>query len=111
MAVGFAPSRLQAWQFWPSRLSARAVPGESLRIERVIAVARLLLTAIAFVAIDFNPVEPPSYAPVAYILLILFAAHSISALLVLRTRQRTTPAFALTTHSIDLVAAAVTLPM
>jgi signal transduction histidine kinase len=35
----------------------------------------------------------------------------MAALLVLRRRQRTTRAFALTTHTIDLVAAAITLPM
>jgi signal transduction histidine kinase len=94
-----------------SPLTALGTPAESLRIERVIAVSRLLLTAIAFIAIDLQPVEPPSYAPIAYILLVVFAAHSLSALFVLRRRQKTTLAFALTTHSVDLLAATLTLPM
>lgn len=97
--------------FWPQRLTAFGTPTESLRIERVIAVARLFLTAIAFVAIDLDPIVPAIYEPVAYVLLIFFAAHSIAALIVLRRRQRTTMAFALTTHTIDLFAATVTLPM
>ena len=96
--------------FWPSRLST-PIPRESLRIERVIGIARLFLTAIAFVATVLNPVEPASYTPVAYELLVLFAAHSVAALIVLRTRQKTTNAFALTTHALDLIAATITLPM
>ena len=76
--------------FWPQRLTAFGTPTESLRIERVIAVARLFLTAIAFVAIDLDPIVPAIYEPVAYVLLIFFAAHSIAALIVLRRRQRTT---------------------
>ena len=41
------------------------------------------------IAIDLNPVQPEVYAPVAFGLLILFSAHSIAALAVLHTRQRT----------------------
>ena len=62
------------------RLDAPATPIESLRIERVIVVARLLLTTIALIQLDLDPVDPPSYAPIARILMGLFAAHSISAL-------------------------------
>src|SRR6476659_5349640 len=57
------------------------------------------------------PIAPPKYLPIALLLLIFFGAHSLSALIVLRTRQRTTRAFVRTTHTIDLLAAAVTLPM
>lgn len=97
--------------FLSSRLRAEASPGESIRIERVISVARLFLTIIALIALDFDPVQPAAYAPIARSLLILFAAHSVAAVLVLRTRPRRAKAFALTTHTIDLLAAAVTLPM
>jgi len=112
MALRSGRRRAQATRsFWPLRLSALGTPTESLRIERVIAVSRLFLTAIAFVAIDLDPIQPRAYEPIAYTLLILFSAHSIAAVIVLRRRQRTTLAFALTTHAIDLIAATVTLPM
>jgi signal transduction histidine kinase len=88
-----------------------ASPAESLRIERVIAVARVCLTAFALASVNLSAAAPRGYAPVAYVLLILYTAHSLSALLVLRRRQRTTSAFALTTHAVDLVAAAITLPL
>ncbi len=94
-----------------SPLTALGTPAESLRIERVIAVSRLFLTAIAFIAIELEPIEPIQYAPIAYVLLIVFTAHSLSALFVLRTRGKTTLAFALTTHSVDLLLATLTLPM
>jgi signal transduction histidine kinase len=92
-------------------LRATGTPIDALRIERVIAVSRLCLTGIAFVALNVGTVQPRAYGPVANILFILFTAHSISALLVLRSHRRTTTTFALTTHALDLLAAAVTLPM
>ncbi|HEX5069280.1 MAG TPA: histidine kinase [Vicinamibacterales bacterium] len=95
----------------PPRLSAAVTPGESMRIERVIALGRLFLTVIAFVAFDLDAGQPIVTAPLARILLGLFAAHSIAAVLVLRSRPRRAKAFALTTHIIDLLAASLTLPL
>jgi len=97
--------------FLSSRLRAETSPGESIRIERVISVARLFLALIAIIALDLDPVEPAAYAPIALTISILFGAHSIAAVLVLRTRPRRARAFALITYSIDLVAAALTLPL
>jgi hypothetical protein len=95
-----------------SRLKAPVIPGGPLRIERVIAVARLFLTAIALVAIDFDPIQPASHSAIARTLLIAFAAHSIAALVVLRARQHSSTGFAVIVHAIDLIGAAViTLPM
>jgi len=95
----------------PRRLRAPLIPGEALRIERVIAIARLLMTVIALFQIDLDPIQPASYAPIARMLFVAFSAHSVSALLVLHLRQRTSRGFMLTTHTVDLLAAAVTLPM
>jgi signal transduction histidine kinase len=92
-------------------LRAPASPAEAIRIERVICVARLFLSVIALIALNLDPVQPAVYEPIARALLVLFAAHSIAAVLVLRTRPRRARAFVLTTHTIDLLAAAVTLPM
>ncbi len=101
------PARL----FLRRRLRAEASLGESFRIERVICVARLFLAIIALVALDLDPVEPAAYAPIARALVVLFAIHSFAAVLVLRRRPRRARAFALTTHAVDLLAAALTLPM
>jgi len=107
-----AGSRSRSAQFFlPSRLRAPASPAEAIRIERVICVARLFLSVIALIALNLDPVQPAVYEPIARALLVLFAAHSVAAVLVLRTRPRRARAFVLTTHTIDLLAAAVTLPM
>lgn len=97
--------------FPPSHSDAGAGPGELIRVERVISVARMFLAVIALIALVLDPVEPAAYAPLAYALLIWFAGHSVAAVLVLRTRPRRASVFALTTYAIDLMAAALTLPI
>ena len=97
--------------FIPWRLRVEASARESNRVERVISVARIFLAVIALFTLALDPVEPAAYAPVARALLVLFAGHSVAALLVLRTRPRKAGAFALTTFAVDLLAAALTLPM
>lgn len=91
--------------------SAEAGPGELVRVERVISVARLFLAGIAVIALGFDPVEPPAYAPFARILLLLFTAHSISAVLVLRKRPIKAERFAITTYAVDVFAALMTVPL
>ena len=105
------PRRRIAQFFVPWRLRADASPRESIRVERVISVARMFLAVIALVTLDLDPVQPAEYAPIARALLVLFAGHSVASVLVLRTRPRRARAFALTTFAIDLLAAALTLPM
>lgn len=99
------------WSLLRPRLRAPSSANESLRIERVISVARLLLAAIALVQVRLDPIDPPAYGPFALVFLIIFAAHSASALLVLRTRQSTSHAFVVTTTTLDLLGAAFTLPI
>lgn len=99
------------WSLLRPRLRAPSSTNESLRIERVISVARLLLAAIALIQVRLDPIDPPNYGAFALLFLIAFAAHSTSALLVLRTRQTTSQAFVLTTATLDLLSAAMTLPM
>lgn len=112
MTARRAPSRSRSARFFlSSRLRAPSSPAEAIRIERVICVARLFLCVIALIALSLDPVQPAVYEPIARSLLVLFAAHSIAAVLVMRTRPRRARAFALTTHTVDLLAAALTLPM
>jgi signal transduction histidine kinase len=100
-----------SWSPLRPRLRAPTSQNESLRIERVISVARLLMAAIALVQLRIDPIEPASYQPIAFLLFTLFAAHSVSALVVLRTRQQTSPAFVSATFTVDVLSAAVTLPI
>jgi signal transduction histidine kinase len=110
--VAFQAFRTRSSRFFlTSRLRAETSPGESIRIERVISVARVLLAIIALTALVIDPVEPAIYAPAAQALFILFAGHSVAALLVLRRRPRRPGVFGLTMFSIDLVAALLTLPI
>jgi signal transduction histidine kinase len=104
----------QSWVtrfFTQWRLESDASRGESIRVERVISVARMFLAVIALFTLDLDPVQPAAYAPIARALLVLFAGHSVAALLVLRTRPRRARSFALTTFAVDLFAAALTLPI
>lgn len=103
--------RFAAPYFPRSGPDTEAGPGELVRIERVISVARLFVTAIVIVALGLDPVEPSAYAPIARLLLLLFTAHSIAAVLVLRKRPIKAERFAITTYAVDVFAALMTLPM
>lgn len=100
-----------SWSPFRPRLRAPTSPNESLRIERVISAARVLMATIALIQLRVDPVEPAYYQPIAFLLFTLFAAHSVSAVVVLRTRQRTSRGFVLATSTVDLVSATVTLPI
>jgi signal transduction histidine kinase len=102
-----------AWTrlFLRPRLIAQAGPTESFRIERVISVSRLVLAIIALVAFDIGPDRGAVFTPTARALLVVFIAHSSAALLVLRSQPTSAKAFGLTTHCIDVVAVALTLPV
>src|SRR6266566_8287061 len=80
--------------------------------ERVLARARVLLSATSFVAIYLDPTEPSRYVSVAYGLLLVYVAGSIGLVVALRT-ARGWPTWApLLTHLVDIcwlaVIAAVT---
>ncbi|MGH9385242.1 MAG: sensor histidine kinase [Vicinamibacterales bacterium] len=69
------------------------------------------MTIVALVQVDRPSLFPPAYVLQAEAFLVVFAAHGIAALWVLRRRQRTTLPFTLTTHGVDVLAAVVTLPV
>jgi signal transduction histidine kinase len=107
MTARVSPSQAPPkWLMWPSRLRAPVAKDEAVRIERVISVARLFLTIIAVTTLNLDPAFSSSGQLVTEGVLILFAAHSISAVIVLRWRPRTSRGFGITVHIIDLVAAA-----
>jgi signal transduction histidine kinase len=70
--------------------------------ERVLARARVFLSATSFVAIYLDPTEPSRYVAVAYGLLLLYVAGSIGLVVALRT-ARGWPTWApLLTHLVDI---------
>jgi signal transduction histidine kinase len=88
------------------KLRAPADPGETRRIERWLATARLFLAFSAFVAIQIEPSEL-GYSPFAYGLLGFYMGNSFLIIMLLRRRQRSTAAFRFLVHAADIVWPAV----
>lgn len=84
------------------RLRAPADPGETRRIERWLATARVFLAISALAAIYMDPTQL-GHAPVAYGLLGLYLIHGVLVMTLLRRRQQSTPAFRLLVHAADVV--------
>ena len=70
-----------------NRLSAPADAAERLRVERVLASARVFLTTAAVVAIYVDATEPTRYEELAYVLLLGYAAYSLAIWLLLQLRE------------------------
>ena len=87
-------------QSWRLRLPPD--PGETRRIERWLATARVFLAAAALAAIYMDPTQL-GYAPIAYALLGLYLIHGVIVMTLLRRRQQSTPAFRLLVHAGDIV--------
>ena len=86
-----------------TRLSEPVIPGERLRIESGLAWARLALSTASLVGIYLDPTEPTRYAAFAYTLLILYVAHSVEVLVLLRGRSDVSEFFARVIQGVDVV--------
>ena len=89
------------------RLRIPPDPGETRRIERWLATARVFLATSALVAIRMDPTELLGHSWAAYGLFVFYLANGILILMLLRRRQQSTPAFRLLVHAGDLVWPAV----
>jgi signal transduction histidine kinase len=88
------------------RLRIPPDPGETRRIERWLATARVFLAITTLVAIRMDPTElGPSWA--AYGLFAFYLANSVYLLMLLRRRQQSTAAFRLLVHLGDIAWPAV----
>ena len=84
------------------RLRIPPDPGETRRIERWLATARVFLAVSTLVAIRMDPTElGNSWA--AYGLFVFYLANGILILMLLRRRQRSTAGFRLLVHAGDMV--------
>ena len=86
-------------QSW--RLRIPADPGETRRIERWLATARVFLAVSTLVAIRMDPTELGS-SWAAYGLFVFYLANGILILMLLRRRRESTAGFRLLVHAQDI---------
>jgi signal transduction histidine kinase len=77
-------------------------PGETRRIERWLATARVFLAVSALAAIRMDPTEL-GHSWAAYGLFVFYLANGILVMMLLRRRQQSTPAFRLSVHAGDIL--------
>jgi signal transduction histidine kinase len=88
------------------RLRIPPDPGETRRIERWLATARVFLALSTLVAIRMDPTEL-GHSWAAYGLFVFYLANGILVLMLLRRRQQSTSAFRLLVHAGDVLWPAV----
>jgi signal transduction histidine kinase len=84
------------------RLRIPPDPGETRRIERWLATARVILAISALVAIRMDPTEL-GHSRAAYGLFVFYMANGGLIWMLLRRRQQSTAAFRLLVHTADIV--------
>jgi len=87
-------------QSWRVRIPQE--PGETRRIERWLATARVFLAGSTLVAIRMDPTEL-GHSWAAYGLFVFYLANGILILMLLKRRQQSTSAFRLLVHAGDIV--------
>lgn len=85
------------------RLRIPPDPGETRRIERWLATARVFLALSTLVAIRMDPTELLGHSWAAYGLFVFYLANAILILMLLRRRQQSTAAFRLLVHAGDIL--------
>ncbi len=89
------------------RLRIPPDPGETRRIERWLATARVFLAVSTLVAIRMDPTELLGHSWAAYGLFVFYMANGILVLMLLRRRQESTVAFRILVHAGDILWPAV----
>jgi signal transduction histidine kinase len=87
-------------QSWRQRVPPD--PGETRRIERWLATARVFLAVSTLVALRMDPTEL-GHSWAAYGLFVFYMANGILIMMLLRRRQRSTAAFRFLVHAGDVV--------
>ncbi len=78
------------------------------RVEQILAVARVFLTAASLLAVQLDSTEPARYATLTRILLLSYLAYGLVVMLWLRTSsQLRHPRIPLLLHSIDILGPAI----
>src|ERR1700756_1269201 len=92
-------------QSWRMRIPQD--PGETRRIERWLATARVFLAVSTLVAIRMDPTEVLGRTRAAYGLFVFYMANGILILMLLRRRPQSTSAFRFLVHAGDILWPAV----
>lgn len=83
---------------------------EPLRLEKSISRLRIALAVSGVIAITIDPSQPARYAPLAYSIVVAYASGSVALLPAIPSAARFARAFAMATHTLDILAgAALTL--
>jgi signal transduction histidine kinase len=105
-----SPQLLSKSAFFHRRFGALGATEDLLRVERVVAFARVLVSTVALMAIWMDPTEPVRYASFSYALVSAYAASSIGVLFWLRARTTLPRGEAIVAHGADILfATALTL--
>ncbi|MGB9236589.1 MAG: sensor histidine kinase [Terriglobales bacterium] len=92
------PQNRDLWRF-----RAPLSGDEIRRTERWLATARVALTIVALVTLWMEPAHEFVYPRLLYWLLIVYLVHAVVVMLLVRVRPRSTQAFRLVVHSIDIL--------
>ena len=92
------PQNRDLWRF-RAPLSA----DEIRRTERWLATARVALTIVALVTLWMEPAREFVYPRLLYWLLIVYLVNAVVVMLLVRVRPRSTKAFRLVVHSVDIL--------
>jgi signal transduction histidine kinase len=96
------PSHAERFQSsW--RLRIPPDPGETRRIERWLATARVFLAVSTLVAIRMDPTAVLGHSWAAYGLFVFYLTNGIGIIMLLRRRKQSTAAFRLLVHAGDVV--------
>ena len=93
----YAERYRQSW-----RLRIAPDPGETRRIERWLATARVFLAISTLAAIYMDPTQL-GHGPIAYGLFGFYLIHGVLVMTLLRRRPQSTPAFRLLVHAGDIL--------
>ena len=86
------------------RLRAPVSPDETRRVERWLAAARVFLVLAALVSLLLDRVNGKLNLPLWLIcIFVIFTAHSVVVMLLLRWRRESTPQFRLVVHGADII--------
>ena len=85
------------------RLALPRSSREIVKVERILAAARLLLALSSLLAIFFDPAEPARYASLTQVLLLLYCGHSAALLLMVSARTEISNRTAFLVHAGDLL--------
>ncbi len=85
------------------RLAAGQSSHDMIEVERILAVARLLLAFSSILAIYFDPTRPTRYSAIALGLLLFYAGNSLAILVIVSAREEITNRFAVLAHIGDLL--------